>query len=158
MQVTLNAQLADEPFPAILKGRANMDSITLKCPITVKAKVTEDLKRKLTADIQNGLNNVEAELQQIDFQAKRMMEEQAQMDAQGLPALRQHIEGETQKRLDFKNQMLEKLKETERLELGAEITQGNLEQMVTLKVGDNLHEYMSAEILLEDGKIIAFRN
>lgn len=158
MQVTLTAYLADEPFPAILKGRATMDSITLKCPITVKAKVTEDLKRKLTADIQNGLNNVEAELQQIEFQAKRMMEEQAQIDAQGLPALRQHIEGETQKRLDFKNQMQEKLKETERLELGAEITQGNLEQMVTLKVGDNLHEYMSAEILLEDGKIIAFRN
>ncbi len=158
MQITRKRNIADEPFPAILKGRMNMESITIKCPLTVKSKVTEDLKRKLTADIQDNLNKVEAELQQIEFQAKRMMEEQAQMDAQGLPALRQHIEGETQKRLDFKAQMTEKLKETERLELGAEIVQGNLEQVVTLKVGDNLHEYMSAEILLEDGKIIAFRN
>lgn len=135
-----------------------MESITLKCPITIKSKVTEDLKKKLTADLQDNLNKVDAELQQIEFQAKRMMSEQAQIDAQGLPALRQHIEGETQKRLDFKNQMEEKLKETERLELGAEITQGTLEQVVTLKIGDNLHEYMSAEVLLEDGKIIAFRN
>ncbi len=135
-----------------------MESITLKCPITIKAKVTEDLKQRLTADIQENINRVDMELQQIAFQSKRMMEEQAQVDAQGLPALRQHIDGENQKRVDFKNQMMAKLKETEELEIGAEIAQGNLEQIVTLKVGDDLHEFMSAEILLEDGKIIAFRN
>jgi len=135
-----------------------MDSVTLKCPITIKSKVTEDLKQKLMADIQDNLNKVEAELEQLDFHAKRMLSEQAKLDAQGLPALRQHIDAENQKRLDFKNQMLEKLKETEKLELGAEITQGTLEQVVTLKVGDSLHDHMSAEILLEDGKIIAFRN
>ena len=135
-----------------------MESITLKCPITIKAKVTEDLKQRLTADIQENINRVDMELQQIAFQSKRMMEEQAQVDAQGLPALRQHIDGENQKRVDFKNQMMAKLKETVELEIGAEIAQGNLEQIVTLKVGDDLHEFMSAEILLEDGKIIAFRN
>ena len=135
-----------------------MESITLKCPITIKAKVTEDLKQRLTADIQENINRVDMELQQIAFQSKRMMEEQAQVDAKGLPALRQHIDGENQKRVDFKNQMMAKLKETEELEIGAEIAQGNLEQIVTLKVGDDLHEFMSAEILLEDGKIIAFRN
>ena len=135
-----------------------MDSVTLKCPITIKSKVTEDLKQKLAADIKDGISKVDMELQQISFQSKRMMEEQAQVDAQGLPALRQHIEAENQKRFDYKNQMLAKLKETENLEIGAEISQGTLEQVVTLKIGDNLHEFMSAEILLEDGKIIAFRN
>lgn len=135
-----------------------MDSVTVKCPITIKSKVTETLKLKLAADIQEGIHKVDMELQQIAFQSKRMMEEQAQADAQGLPALRQHIEGENQKRFDFKNQLLAKLKETEKLEIGAEISQGTLEQVVTLKVGDSLHEYMSAEILLEDGKVIAIRN
>ncbi|MBP2628952.1 MAG: hypothetical protein H6Q68_3663 [Firmicutes bacterium] len=135
-----------------------MDSVTLKCPITIKSKVTEDLKQKIVADLQDGINKVDMELQQIAFQSKRMMEEQAQVDAQGLPALRQHIEGENQKRFDYKNQMLAKLKETEKLEIGAEISQGTLERVITLKVGDNLNEVMSAEILLEDGKIIAFRN
>lgn len=135
-----------------------MDTITLKCPIMIKSKVTEDLKQRLIADIQDNLNKVEMELQQLSFHAKRMLDEQAELDAEGLPALRQHIEVENQKRFDFKNQMLAKLKETEKLELGAEIAQGNLEQVVTLKIGDNLNEVMSAEILLEDGKIIAFRN
>ncbi|WP_378955443.1 YlqD family protein [Pelosinus sp. sgz500959] len=135
-----------------------MDTITLKCPIMIKSKVTEDLKQKLIADLQDGLNKVEMELQQLSFHAKRMMDEQAELDAEGLPALRQHIEVENQKRFDYKNQLVAKLKETEQLEIGAEISQGNLEQIVTLKVGDNLHDFMSAEILLEDGKIIAFRN
>lgn len=135
-----------------------MDSVTLKCPITIKSKVTESLKQKLTSEIKDGINKVDMELQQIAFQSKRMMEEQAQIDAQGLPALRQHIDEENQKRGDFKNQLLAKLKETENLEIGAEISQGTLEQVITLKVGDSLHEFMSAEILLEDGKIIAFRN
>jgi len=135
-----------------------MDSVTLKCPITIKSKVTEDLKHKLATDIQDGINKVDIELQQIVFQSKRMLEEQAQLDEQGLPGLRQHIETENQKRLEYKNQMVAKLKETEHLEIGSEISQGTLEQIITLKVGDNLHEFMSAEILLEDGKIIAFRN
>ena len=73
-----------------------MDTITLKCPIMIKSKVTEDLKQKLTADIQDGLNKVEMELQQLAFHAKRMMDEQAEVDAEGLPALRQHIEVENQ--------------------------------------------------------------
>ncbi|AJQ27481.1 MULTISPECIES: YlqD family protein [Pelosinus] len=135
-----------------------MDSITLKCPVTIKAKVTEQLKKNLAAEIQENIRKADVELQQIEFHAKRMMSEQAKQDAQGLTALRQQIDGETQKRLEFKNHMTEKLKETAQLELGAEISQGTLEQIVTVKVGDDLHTYMNAEILLEDGKVIAFRN
>ena len=125
-----------------------MDSITLKCPVTIKAKVTEQLKKNLAAEIQENIRKADVELQQIEFHAKRMMSEQAKQDAQGLTALRQQIDGETQKRLEFKNHMTEKLKETAQLELGAEISQGTLEQIVTVKVGDDLHTYMNAEILL----------
>lgn len=134
-----------------------MENITLKCPVTVKAKVTEELKKRLAAEIEDGLKNVEMELQQLEFHAKRAMSEQAQIDAQGLPALRQQIDAEKQKRLDYKEHMTQKLKDTVELELGSEIVHGTLEQFVTLKVGDDLHKYMSTEILLEDGKIIAFR-
>ena len=135
-----------------------MDSITLKCPVTIKAKVTEELKKNLAAEIQENIRKADVELQQIEFHAKRMLNEQAMADAQGLTALRQQIDGETQKRLEYKNHMTEKLKETAQLELGAEIAQGTLEQIVTVKVGDDLHKFMNAEILLEDGKVIAFRN
>lgn len=135
-----------------------MDSITLKCPITIKAKVTEALKKHMAGEIQDAIKKADVELQQIEFHAKRVMAEQAKQDAQGLVALRQQIEGEKQKRMEFKNHMLDKLKETAQLEIGAEIVQGNLERIVTVNVGDDLHKVMGAEILLEDGKVMAFRS
>lgn len=65
-----------------------MDNMTLKCPVTIKAKVTEDLKNRLAAEIQEGIKKADIELQQIEFHAKRVMAEQAKQDAQGLVALR----------------------------------------------------------------------
>lgn len=135
-----------------------MESMTLKCPVTVKAKVTEQLKKQLTAEIDDAVKKADYELQQIDFHAKRVMAEQAKVDAQGLTALRQQIDAEKQKRVEFKSQMMERLKETSELEIGSEIVQGNIDRIITVSVGDDLHKAMSAEILLEDGKIIAFRS
>lgn len=135
-----------------------MDNMTLKCPVTIKAKVTEDLKNRLAAEIQDGVKKADIELQQIEFHAKRVMAEQAKQDAQGLVALRQQIEEEKQKRLEFKSQMMEQLKEVAGLEIGAEIVRGTMERSIVVKVGDDLNQLMGAEILLEDGKIIAFRS
>jgi hypothetical protein len=135
-----------------------MENMTLKCPVTVKAKVTETLKKQLAAEIQEAVKKADMELQQIEFHGKRLLTEQAKQDAQGLVALRQQIDGEKHKRLEFKNHMLEKLKETAQLEIGAEIVHGTMERTITVQVGDNLQKTINAEILLEDGKIIAFRN
>ncbi|HMM21432.1 MAG TPA: YlqD family protein [Selenomonadales bacterium] len=134
-----------------------MESMTLKCPVAIKAKVTEGLKSQMAAEIQDAIKKADMELQQIDFHAKRVMAEQVKIDAQGLTGLRQQIEAERQKRIDFKNHMVERLKETAGLEIGSEVVQGNMERFITVSVGDDLHKMMNAEILLEDGKIIAFR-
>ncbi|HWR28791.1 MAG TPA: YlqD family protein [Negativicutes bacterium] len=134
-----------------------MNTITLKCPVTVKSKVTEILKEQLIAEIQEAMAKVDMELQQIEFHAKRLMTEQVRSDVQGLTALRQQIDGEKQKRMELKSHMQEKLKETSQLELGAEIVQGTMEQLVTVQEGDDLQKLMGREILLEDGKILAIR-
>lgn len=131
--------------------------MTLRVPVTVKAKVTEDFKAKIIADLQSRLEMVEQDLQQIEFQAKRLLSEQAKIDAQGLVQIRQQIDAEQQKRLAFKEDVTAKLKEAQELTIGTEVPQGNLEQQITVKVGDDLNAMMGAEILLEDGKIIAFR-
>ena len=49
------------------------------------------------------------------------------------------------------------LKQAQELQLGAEVGHGTLERTVEVKIGDDLHALMGAEILTEDGKIIAFR-
>ena len=134
-----------------------MNTITLKCPVTIKSKVTETLKEQLVAEIKEAMAKIDMELQQIEFHAKRLMTEQVRSDVQGLTALRQQIDGEKQKRLELKSHMQEKLKETSQLEIGAEIVQGTMEQLVTVQEGDDLQKLMSREILLEDGKILAIR-
>ena len=135
----------------------NREEMTVRVPVTIKSKVTESLKAKLIADLQQRLDMVEQDLQQIEFQAKRLLSEQAKIDAQGLIQLRQQIEEEKQKRMNFKAEVAAKLKDAQALEIGSEIAQGTMEQTVTIKVGDNLDALMGSEILLEDGKIIAFR-
>ena len=134
-----------------------MKTITLKCPVTVKSKVTDVLKEQLVAEIKEAMAKVDMELQQIEFHAKRLMTEQVRSDVQGLTALRQQIDGEKQKRLELNNHLQEKMKETSQLELGAEIVQGTMEQMVTVQEGDDLQKLRNREILLEDGKILAIR-
>ena len=134
-----------------------MEEMTLRVPVTVKAKVTADFKAKIIADLQSRLEMVEQDLQQIEFQAKRLLSEQAKIDAQGLVQIRQQIDAEQQKRLAFKEDVTAKLKEAQELTIGTEVPQGNLEQQITVKVGDDLNAMMGGEILLEDGKIIAFR-
>ncbi len=134
-----------------------MENMTIKLPVTIKAKVTEGLKKQLTAEVQEAIKKVDMELEQIEFHARRLLTEQAKIDAQGLAGLRQQIEGEKQQRLAMKNDMQNKLKEAEALELGSEIVRGQMERMVTLAVGDNIRQLMGAEILVEDDKVIAFR-
>ena len=137
---------------------AETESLTIKCPVTVKAKVTEDLKDKLANEIQENIKKADLELQQIEFHAKRALTEQAKADAQGLTALRQQIEMEKQKRNEFKGHMVERLKETAKLEIGSEIVQGTLERLVTVNMGDDLNKVLATEILVEDGKVIAIRS
>lgn len=134
-----------------------MEEMTVRVPVAIKSKVTEGLKAKLIADLQQRLDLVDQDLQQIEFQAKRLLSEQAKIDAQGLIQLRQQIEEEKKKRLNFKADVAAKLKDAEKLELGSEISQGTMEQTITVKVGDDLDALMGSEILLEDGKIVAFR-
>ena len=134
-----------------------MEEMTLRVPVTAKAKVTEDLKAQIIADLEGRLDMVEKDLQQIEFQAKRLLSEQAKIDAQGLVQIRQQIEEEQHKRLAFKEEVTAKLKDAKELLIGTEIPQGNLEQTITVKVGDDLNAMMGAEILLEDGKVVAFR-
>ena len=134
-----------------------MEEMTLRVPVAVKAKVTEDLKSKIVTDLETRLNMVNKDLETIEFQAQRLLADAAKIDATILTAVRQQIDEEKNKRLAFKEEVTAKLKEAQELNLGTEIPQGTLEQTITVKLGDNLDALMSAEILLEDGKIVAFR-
>lgn len=139
-----------------------MDTISLKMPVTIKAKLTEKLKTKMLTELAEGINRAELEIQQLGIQEKRVMQENTPadptpQDIQRLNAIRQHFEQERQKRADYCEQAKARKEETEKLVLGAEIVQGTLERQVEVHVGDNMRELMNVEVLVEDDKIIAIR-
>jgi hypothetical protein len=134
-----------------------MDQITLRCPVAIKSKVTEALKAKLLKESEQNLSDIDREMQNLEFQAKRMMADQAKMDAQGLIALRAQLEEQKQRLASTKAQAMHTLEEAQKLDIGSEISRGQLEQTVVVKVGDDLDKLVGTELLLEDGKIVAIR-
>ena len=133
-----------------------MDKMVVRVPVAVKAKVTEDLKLKIIADLQNTIKEIDADIQQFEFQAKKALH-QAASNLQVQPALREQIDMERSKRTNAKQEAEDKLKRAENLQIGAEIGHGTLERTVEVTIGTDLEALMGAEILTEDGKIIAFR-
>ena len=130
-----------------------MDQITLRVPVAVKAKVTQALKDRILKGADQALSDIDREMQNLEFQAKRMMTEQAKIDAQGLISLRAKVEEQKQRLAAAKA----KAQHDRELTIGSEIRQGTLEQTVVVKVGDDLEKLMGTEILLEDGKIVSIR-
>ncbi|MCH4166644.1 MAG: YlqD family protein [Megasphaera sp.] len=134
-----------------------MDQITLRVPVTVKSKVTQELKDKIIKNTDQALSDIDRETQNLEFQAKRMMTEQAKIDAQGLITLRAKVEEQKQRLAATKAKATQDREEAEQLTIGSEIRQGTLEQTVIVKVGDDLGKLMGTEILLEDDKIVSIR-
>ncbi|MFC2342178.1 MAG: YlqD family protein [Selenomonas artemidis] len=136
-----------------------MDSISIKVPVTVKAKLTEKLRTKMRTEMEEGISRAELELQQIGIQEKRVMQEAEQGDL--TPQAIDHINmirQERQRRMEYVEQTRAQLEELEKFAEAAEIIQGTIERQVEAKVGDDMRELMNVEILVEDDKIIAIRS
>ena len=134
-----------------------MDQITLRVPVTVKAKVTPALKEKILKNVEQTLADIDREMQNLEDQAKRMMAEQAKIDAQGLISMRAQVEEQKQRLMAARTKGVADKEAAMQLAIGSEIVQGTTEQMVEVKIGDDLDALTGVEVLLEDGKIIAIR-
>ena len=135
-----------------------MDSISIKVPVTIKAKLTEKLRAKMLREIEEGVSQAELELQQLALQEKRILQETEGNEVS--PSAIQHINGirqERQRRLEFRENALARQEELKQFAEGAEIVQGTLERQVEARIGDDMRELMNVEILVEDDKIIAIR-
>lgn len=134
-----------------------MDKMFVRVPVAIKAKVTEDLKLKIIGDVQNTIKTINLDIEHFEFQAKKALSQAAASDLSVLPSLREQIEMERNKINAAKAEAEDKLKRAEALEIGAEIGHGTLERTVEITIGTDIDALMGAEILTEDGKIIAFR-
>lgn len=131
--------------------------LTIKRQVLVRVKVTEDFKKKMASEVQEAVKRLDAELQQLDFQVKRMAAELEKKNPAGIPAAKQHVENEKQKRVQAKAKLTEQLKNIGKMAIGAEVVQGTLESMTQINVGDDWNDIMGMEVVICDNKIIEIR-
>jgi hypothetical protein len=134
-----------------------MDKMIVTVPVVIKAKVTEDLKAQLISDMKRRVQAAELEFEKFQFDAKKALDEHAGAAPQMLAGMREQIAYEKSQRGRALQELKDKLGRAENLEIGSEIGHGTLERSVEITIGSDLEALMGAEIVVEDGKVIAFR-
>ncbi|MEM6447965.1 MAG: YlqD family protein [Cyanobacteria bacterium J06642_2] len=137
------------------------DSLLLKRNVTIRVVVTERWKTEMQENLQKQTQNIDAQMQQLEFQGKRAIAEIEKRTIQPAgPEASQQIQSVTAqvnaqkgKLLEQKNQALQQLNQLSNVEMGQEVIQGNVESFFTIAQGDNLIEKMQVELLLEDGVV-----
>jgi len=139
-----------------------VDAIQLIRQVAVRAIVTENFKNQVGQEIQRNLQQIDAELQQLEFKAKRAIgevekrggaEAKAQVDA-----IRQQAETEKVRLIQMKDEMQGQLQALAELPVGSVITQFTVENPVEVRIGENIFQRLEGgEILVKDGIIQEIR-
>lgn len=130
--------------------------LTVTRPVVIKAIVTEGFKRLYIQDLEDSVKRVDVIVQQLDTQIRRTeLERQVTPQAR---AIRQQLELERARQEATRAELTMRLREAQELELNSEFTQGTLESLVEVKVGDNLFTKLGrTEIVVKDGIIMEIR-
>ncbi|OPY58186.1 MAG: hypothetical protein A4E55_01081 [Pelotomaculum sp. PtaU1.Bin035] len=134
-----------------------MESLTLIRPVLVKAIVTDNYKKAAVKELQEAIQLIEADMQRLDFQEKRLVSELEKKSPQGIPAAKQRLDQERQRMAENRQKLIYRLKEVGQLTLGSEVVYGKMESPVEIKVGDDWRRVLGVEIVLQDGIITAIR-
>ena len=139
--------------------------LLLKRTINVKVIVTSRWKEEAQQQLQGQINQIDSQLQQLEMQGQRMIADiQKQSVKPPGPQTMQQIDNiqiqvnqRKSELLDQKNQTLQQLQQVQVLELEQEVSQGQIESVFYVGVGDNLIQKMQVEVLLRDGVIEEIR-
>ena len=134
-----------------------MDEMQILVPVAVKSKLTEALKTTLLNEINTNLSRVEHDMAQLEFQANGRIAEQAKVNIQAASPLRASFEAQKAQMQQVKEKLTNDKEHLEKLAIGAELNRAPINRLVTIHVGDDMNNIVGGEILVEDGKIIAFR-
>lgn len=130
--------------------------LTVTRPVVIKAIVTEGFKRLYIQDLEDAVKRVDVIVQQLDTQIRRTeLERQVTPQAR---TIRQQLELERARQEATRAELTMRLREAQELDLNSEFTQGTLESLVEVKVGDNLFTKLGrTEIVVKDGIIMEIR-
>lgn len=142
------------------------DSLSLRRQVIIKAIVTDNFKQQASAELQAALQNLDMNLQQLEFQGKRAVADLEKksispagpMVQQQIDQLKGQIDAERNQLLAAKNDMLQKLNMIGQLEINSEFVQAQVDNYVDVAIGDNLYLKLSSpEVIVKDGIVVEIR-
>lgn len=143
-----------------------VETIQLIRQIAVRAIVTENFKSQVSNEIQRNLQQIDAELQQLEFKGKRAISE-IEKRAQGamttdarvqIETIRGQVEQEKMRLMQLKEEMMGQNQALSELPIGSVVTQFTVENPVEVRLGENIFQRLEGgEILVKDGIIQEIR-
>ena len=121
-------------------------------PVTVKSRVTPGLKEELAREAQEEIRKLEHEIRAIEEEIHRYRDLGAKGEA--IPRL----EREKADRISKRTSLMRNLEEIAALELGQEVIRGQVQGLVEVEPGDAWPGVLAAEIVIEDGVVLALRD
>ncbi|MFQ6133141.1 MAG: YlqD family protein [Armatimonadota bacterium] len=134
-----------------------MASVTIRCPVVLKAIVTDKLKQEMTEELQQRLDQSDQEIAQIEEYRSQAYTELAKTDIQRAMAVRRQLEAHKRQKEQEKEQLAELVEQVQGLEVGVEVVRDVLESSAEVNEGDNLREIRSMEIVVRDDIVEAIR-
>jgi hypothetical protein len=143
-----------------------VETIQLVRQIQVKAIVTENFKGQVAAEINRNLQQIDAELQQLEFKGKRAIADIEKRSPQPMPpevraqveTIRQQVEAEKLRLMQLKEEMTAQSNALNELPIGSVVTQFTVENQVEVRIGENIFQRLEGgEILVKDGIIQEIR-
>jgi chromosome segregation ATPase len=133
-------------------------SVQLKRQVTVKTKVTDSFRSRAHGELNNELKLIDTQLQQLEAQYQYSLQQLEKVAQQGqnvqqqLQQLNQEAQQKRSQLASLKMQVSSELGNLDKLENGQYIVTGMLENLVEVRVGENIYDKLqNAEILVEDG-------
>jgi hypothetical protein len=134
-------------------------SLELKRIVMVKAIVTDAFKDNLSKELERAIANLDAQMNQMESQGKIYLDDLKKKGLmQKAAAFKHQFDEEKNRQAASRADLMMKMDEAKRLQIGSEFVQGPLEGPVDVAVGDNLYKKVGgAEIIVKDGVIQEIR-
>ena len=140
---------------------ADVTSLTIKRPITVRAVVTPTWKEEAEREISNGIAAADQQLAQLEQEGQQVVDQVRRQSANPLDPrvqeqvanIQQQVAGKRSELEEQKRNLLQQQAQVRELEMDQIVEQGQLESTCELKVGDNLVQKMQVSIVVKDGVV-----
>lgn len=132
--------------------------IKVNVPIQVKVILTEQTKQAIIGDINRNIQQIQNELEQLEFQARKAMADAEKQGPQAVAGVQARINQERGVRMERREQMTQQLVQIQQSPINSEIGGGQIESTAEVKVGDEWENIVQGtEIVLKDGIVVEIR-